>query len=99
MASTSVWRTTSRCSPGCSSRCCGAAFPAAAKHLMKPSLVTGASGFLGWHVARVLLERGHRVRALVGAGSRVEGLDVETVTGDLREAASLDPAAAGWRLG
>src|SRR5882757_7724710 len=65
---------------------------------MKPSLVTGASGFLGWHVARVLLERGHRVRALVRAGSRVEGLDVETVTGDLRDAASLDRAAAGCGL-
>jgi nucleoside-diphosphate-sugar epimerase len=30
---------------------------------MKPALVTGASGFIGWHVARVLLERGYRVRA------------------------------------
>lgn len=65
---------------------------------MKPSLVTGASGFLGWHVARVLLERGHRVRALVRAGSRVDGLDIETVTGDLRDAGSLDRAAAGCGL-
>jgi dihydroflavonol-4-reductase len=65
---------------------------------MKPSLVTGASGFLGWHVARLLLERGRRVRALVRPGSRVEGLDVETVTGDLRDAASLDRAAAGCGL-
>ena len=24
---------------------------------MKPTLVTGASGFLGWHVARLLVER------------------------------------------
>ena len=37
---------------------------------MKPVLVTGASGFLGWHVARVLLERGYTVRALVRAASR-----------------------------
>ena len=44
---------------------------------MKPALVTGASGFLGWHVARVLLERGYRVRALVRPGSRVDALDVE----------------------
>jgi dihydroflavonol-4-reductase len=65
---------------------------------MKPSLVTGASGFLGWHVARVLLEQGHRVRALVRPGSRVEGLDVETVSGDLRDAGSLDRAAAGCGL-
>ena len=31
------------------------------------TLVTGASGFLGWHVARLLIERGHRVRALLPA--------------------------------
>src|SRR5947209_16278976 len=31
---------------------------------MKPALVTGASGFVGWHVARLLLERGYKVRAL-----------------------------------
>jgi dihydroflavonol-4-reductase len=65
---------------------------------MKPSLVSGASGFLGWHVARVLIERGHRVRALVRPGSRVDSLDVETVTGDLRDAASLERAASGCGL-
>ena len=65
---------------------------------MKPALVTGASGFLGWHVARVLLERGYRVRALVRPGSRVDALDVECVTGDLRDAASLARAVAGCGL-
>ena len=65
---------------------------------MKPALVTGASGFLGWHVARVLLERGYAVRALVRPGSRVEGIDVEVSTGDLRDPASLDRAAAGCGL-
>jgi dihydroflavonol-4-reductase len=65
---------------------------------MKPALVTGASGFLGWHVARVLLERGYQVRALVRPGSRVEGLDVERITGDLRDAASLKLAATGCGL-
>ena len=60
---------------------------------MKPALVTGASGFLGWHVARVLRERGYHVRALVRPGSRVEGLDLEIVTGDLRDAASLEQLA------
>ena len=65
---------------------------------MKPVLVTGASGFLGWHVARVLLERGYAVRALVRAGSRVNELDVETRTGDLRDAASLERACAGCGL-
>ncbi|MDE3168305.1 MAG: NAD-dependent epimerase/dehydratase family protein [Acidobacteriota bacterium] len=65
---------------------------------MKPALVTGASGFLGWHVARVLLERGYPVRALLRPGSRVDGLDVETAAGDLRDAASLERAAAGCGL-
>jgi len=65
---------------------------------MKPALVTGASGFLGWHVARVLLERGYSVRALVRPGSRVDSLEVETVTGDLRDAASLERAVSGCGL-
>lgn len=61
---------------------------------MKPTLVTGATGFVGWHVARTLLERGHQVRALT-RGKPVPELDVELVTGDLRDRASLDRAAAG----
>lgn len=61
---------------------------------MKPTLVTGATGFVGWHVARKLVERGHRVRALVRKGA-VADLDVESVTGDLRDRASLDRAMAG----
>src|SRR4051794_30568576 len=65
---------------------------------MKPALVTGASGFLGWHVARVLLERGLHVRALVRPGSRVQGIDVECVTGDLRDPVSLQRAVAGCGL-
>jgi dihydroflavonol-4-reductase len=65
---------------------------------MKPALVTGASGFLGWHVARVLMERGYPVRALVRPGSRVADLPVEIATGDLRDPASLDRAAAGCGL-
>ncbi len=66
--------------------------------MMKPALVTGASGFLGWHVARVLLEHGLNVRALVRPGSRVDALDVECVTGDLRDPASLQRAVAGCGL-
>ena len=65
---------------------------------MKPVLVTGASGFLGWHVARLLLERNYPVRALVRPGSRIDGIDVERVTGDLRDAASLERAVAGCGL-
>ena len=64
----------------------------------KPALVTGASGFLGWHVARVLIDRGYAVRALVRPGSRVRELAVEAVTGDLRDPRSLAPAVAGCGL-
>ena len=65
---------------------------------MKPVLVTGASGFLGWHVARLLLQRGDSVRALVRPGSRLRELDAEPVTGDLRDPESLARAVAGCGL-
>lgn len=62
------------------------------------ALVTGATGFLGNHVARLLAERGERVRVLMRPGSetgRLEGLPVELVAGDLRDAASLVRATEG----
>src|SRR3954462_692265 len=62
---------------------------------MKPALVTGASGFVGWHVARLLLERGHPVRALIRENSQVPELELELVRGDLRDPASLARAAQG----
>lgn len=65
---------------------------------MPLTLVTGASGFLGWHVARVLTERGHRVRALCRPASQIRELDVERVTGDLRDSKSLARAVAGCKL-
>jgi len=65
---------------------------------LKPTLVTGASGFVGWHVARLLIERGHRVRALVRASSGVPELEVERITGDLCDPASLERAVAGCGL-
>jgi dihydroflavonol-4-reductase len=65
---------------------------------MKPTLVTGATGFIGWHVARKLLARGHTVRALVRPASKVRELEVEEVTGDLRNRESLERAVAGCGL-
>jgi len=60
---------------------------------VKPTLVTGATGFVGWHVARKLLERGEKVRALVRDPARLKELeDVEAVRGDLRDPASLEKA-------
>ena len=51
-------------------------------------LVTGASGFVGSAVARLLAERGFAVRALARANSprgNLEGFDVTVVEGDMRE--------------
>jgi len=62
------------------------------------ALVTGASGFLGWHVARVLTERGYSVRALCRPSSQIRELAVERVTGDLRDPDSLVRAVDGCEL-
>ena len=62
---------------------------------MKPVLVTGATGFVGWHVARLLAERGFRVRALVRNPGRLRELDVETVQGDLRDRDAVRRAVSG----
>jgi dihydroflavonol-4-reductase len=64
------------------------------------TLVTGATGFVGSAVARTLIRAGFHVRALVRAGSprfHLEGLDLEFVEGDLRDADSVRRAAAGAR--
>lgn len=66
---------------------------------MKSALVTGASGFLGWHVARTLLSKGLNVRALVRPTSKLTELEgVQPVTGDLRDPDSLNRAVAGCGL-
>ena len=61
-------------------------------------VVTGASGFVGFHVAKVLCERGERVRVLVRKTSRREhlaGLRLEIVEGDLGDPQSLARAFDG----
>lgn len=62
------------------------------------AFVTGATGFVGSHVARALTDQGADLRLLVRAGSNtsnVAELHAELVTGDLREPASLGKAIAG----
>jgi len=65
-------------------------------------LVTGATGFLGNHVARELTAQGERVRALVRPTSRHDLLDdctgIETSVGDLRDRASLEKAVKGCSM-
>jgi nucleoside-diphosphate-sugar epimerase len=59
-------------------------------------LITGATGFIGGHLAQRLVRQGHAVRCLVRESSdtsRLEQLGVETVLGDLAGARSLAHAA------
>src|SRR6202158_5580 len=66
------------------------------------TLVTGAAGFLGSHVARQLVARGDSVRVLLRASSTnraIADLSLEYVTGDLRDPASLDRAMKGVKRG
>jgi dihydroflavonol-4-reductase len=62
------------------------------------AFVTGATGFVGSHVARVLAEQGANLRLLVRPGSdtrNLDGLKAERVIGDLREPESLEKAMSG----
>jgi dihydroflavonol-4-reductase len=64
------------------------------------TLVTGATGFVGSHVARQLVATGHSVRVLVRRTSNLqalEGLSAERVVGDLRDFAAVDRALKGVR--
>jgi dihydroflavonol-4-reductase len=63
-------------------------------------LVTGASGFVGAAVARAAVARGFRTRVLMRPTAdrrNIAGLDVEPVTGDMRDEASMTRALDGVR--
>ncbi|MEM9188227.1 MAG: NAD(P)-dependent oxidoreductase [Myxococcota bacterium] len=61
-------------------------------------LITGATGFLGSHLAEKLIEHGHEVRALVRKTSRTEFLEelgVELCHASLESGEGLDAAVRG----
>jgi ornithine--oxo-acid transaminase len=63
-------------------------------------LVTGATGFIGGHLAERLVREGYQVRCLARESSdtsHLDTLDVEIAVGDLTSARSLARAAAGCR--
>jgi len=62
------------------------------------AFITGATGFLGSHVARVLAEQGAELRLLVRPTSdlrNIDDLNADRVEGDLRDAASIEKALSG----
>jgi dihydroflavonol-4-reductase len=63
--------------------------------------VTGATGFVGSHVARVLSQQGAELRVLTRASSRtenLEGFSAERVIGDLCDREALRKGMAGCEL-
>lgn len=62
------------------------------------TFVTGATGFLGSHVARVLADCGAKLRLLARPTSdlrNIEGISAEVVKGDLRDPQSFTSALSG----
>lgn len=65
---------------------------------MKRALVTGATGFIGYHVAKALRKKGLAVRALARDGADVSellALEIEPVRGDIRDYEAVCRAEKG----
>ncbi|HZR55952.1 MAG TPA: hopanoid-associated sugar epimerase [Terriglobales bacterium] len=65
------------------------------------AFITGATGFVGIHVARALEAQGADLRVLVRPSSdlkNLQDLKAERVTGDLRDPASLERAISGCEV-
>jgi dihydroflavonol-4-reductase len=67
-------------------------------HVLMKIFVTGATGFVGHHVAKALAEKGAELRLLVRASSKLsnlEGIPGDTVVGDLSKPESYASALQG----
>lgn len=63
-------------------------------------LITGATGFVGSYLSRLLLKKGYRVRSLKRADSKMDMLgkvanQIEWITGDVLDIVSLEDAMEG----
>jgi nucleoside-diphosphate-sugar epimerase len=68
----------------------------------KSVLITGASGFIGQHLVRQLIERGDRVSCLVRATSRLDELrssGAQFIVGDATDRADIERALAKSQAG
>jgi len=68
---------------------------------MAKVLVTGATGFIGFHVIRALVRQGHQLTCLVRKKSSLErlaGLEFRRLDGDVRDVESLARAMTGQEV-
>src|SRR5699024_10820983 len=84
--------------PSAPSRRCSVPMPHGSAEPRRVSVVTGAAGFLGSHLCRLIAARGDELRVLVRPGdylSTLDGLRLTAVHGDVRSAEDLDRLSAG----